>query len=171
MGHPVQSSTLTADTVVTCLASISTYMSHLRTNEMFKNYIKETEDATSLDFAGGASMPKRHRQAPKSMEGFVCTEALPFNETDFESQCDTLKMQYFEGIDIIQPSMKARFKQEGFHTVAQIEHLLISAVNGEEINEDWTSLDIFKQYHEQTLQAELVSLPRISNCTMKTNLC
>ena len=49
--------------------------------------------------------------------------------------------------------MKARFNQEGFHTVAQIEHLIISAVDGEEINENWTSLDIFKQFNEQTLQS------------------
>ena len=79
--------------------------------------------------------------------------------------------------------MNARFNQEGFHTVAQIEHLLISAVNGEEINENWTSLDIFKQFNEQTLQAELVSLPTflkmynednsvpITKVTMMSTIC
>ena len=70
------------------------------------------------------------------MDGFVVTEALPFNETDSESLCDTLKMQYFEGIEIIKSSMNARLNKEGIYTVAQIEHLLISAVNEKEINEE-----------------------------------
>ena len=138
---------------------------------------------TSLDFAGGASLPKRRRQAPKSMDGFVVTEALPFNETDSESPCDTLKMQYFEGIDIIESSMNARFNQEGIHTLAQIEHLLISEVNGEGIDEDWASLDVFKQFHEPTLKAELLSLPTylklynqdqsvpITKVTMMSSIC
>ena len=53
------------------------------------------------------------------MDGFVPTEALPFNETDSESPCDTLKMQDFEGIDI-ELSMNAHFKQEGKHCVIMV---------------------------------------------------
>ena len=54
--------------------------------------------------------------------------------------------------------MNARFNKESIHTVAQIEHLLISAVNEEEIDEDWSSLDVFKQFHEPTMKAELLNL-------------
>ena len=70
-------------------------------------------------------------------------------------------MQNFDGIDIIKASMNARFNQDGIHTVAQIEHLLISAVNGVEIDEDWASLDVFKQFHTESRTAQPPHVPQI----------
>ena len=68
-------------------------------------------------------------------------------------------MQYFEGIDIIESSMNARFNQEGIQSVVKIEKVLISAVNGEKLDEDWDHGDVFKRFDKPTLREELQSLP------------
>ena len=43
--------------------------------------------------------------------------------------------------------------------MVKIEKVLISAVNGEELDEDWDHGDVFKQFDKPTLRAELQSLP------------
>ena len=102
----LQSSTLTAEEAMTCLAKVKLHnMGDLKTDEQFRRILGETEGLTKMSLSDEPA-PKRLKKPPSKLSEFFCTtqQSYTVEETD---PTKTLRLRCFRQLSTSQNSRQS----------------------------------------------------------------